>query len=113
MIDFYEDMDFDRKVWVFDGGKAEQLVLRDVLHAHCDPDGKYKSEGCNLLEFRPNYQHPAKVIAEFDTEEEAEHAYLLWLLHDRTTTDNRPDIGWSAAQAADLFAATTEAIDHG
>lgn len=113
MIDFYEEMDFDRKVWVFEGDKVERRILRDVLHDHCDPDGKYKSEGCNLLEFRPNYQHPAQVIAEFDTEEEADHAYWLWLLHDLTTTDNRPDIGWYPAQAAALFEAFAEDIDDG
>lgn len=101
MIDYYEKVDFDQEVWVLDGGKLEQQVLRDVCWEHGDPDGKYRAEGCELFEYRANHQLPRSVVSTFDTEAEAEHAYWLLLLHDVTTTDNMPWILWDASRAAE------------
>ena len=100
MIDYYENVDFSQQVWVLDSGKLERQELRDVCSEHGDPDGKYRAEGCRLLEYRANHQQPATLIADFDTEQEAEHAYWLLLLDYVSTTDNVPWILWSDATAA-------------
>jgi hypothetical protein len=101
MIDYYEKVDFDQEVWVLDGGRLEQQVLRDVCREHGDDDRNYRAEGCELFEYRPNHQLPRSVVATFDTEAEAEHAYWLLLLHNVTTTDTAPLIYWSAGDAAE------------
>ena len=104
MIDFYENVDFDQEVWTLDGGKLEQQVLRDVCWDHGDPDGKYRAEGCELFKYRANHQYPRSVIATFETEAEAEHAYWLTLLDYVTTTDNMPWILWSDEDAVRVAA---------
>ena len=104
MIDFYEKVDFDQEVWTLDGGKLEQQVLRDVCWGHGDPDGKYRAEGCELLKYRANHQLPRSVVATFDSDAEAEHAYWLLLLDYVTTTDNTPMIFWDAFDVAEWCA---------
>lgn len=101
MIDFYEKVDFDQKVWVLHYGKMEQDVLRDVCREHGDDDRKYRAEGCELFKYRANHQYPRSVIATFDTEAEAEHAYWLLLLHNVSTSDTAPLIYWGASRAAE------------
>ena len=101
MIDFYEKVDFDQKVWVFhDILTIKHEVLRDVCRNHGDRDSKYWAEGCVLYKYRPNRQLPRSVVAKFDTEAEAEHGYWLLLLHYVTTTDDMPLIHWDADDAA-------------
>lgn len=101
MIDFYEEMDFDREVWVFyDRLTIKHEVLRDVCSEHGDPDRQHRPEGCELVKYRANLQRPRQLVHTFDTEAEAEHAYWLSLLHYVTTTDDMPVIFWDASRAA-------------
>jgi|11BtaG_2_1085332.scaffolds.fasta_scaffold05811_8 hypothetical protein len=101
MTGYYEKVDFDQEVWVFyDILTVKHEVLRDVCHDLGDPDGKYWADGCELFKYRPNRQYPRSVVATFETEAEAEHAYWLTLLDYVTTTDNMPLIHWDASSAA-------------
>ena len=104
MIDYYANVDFDQKVWVFEDGAMEQQVLRDVCADHGDDDRQHRAEGCELFEYRPNYQLPRRVLQSFDTEAEAEHAYLLLLLHNITTTDTALDLLWTSEDAIEAVA---------
>jgi hypothetical protein len=99
MIDYYANVDFDQEVWVLDGGRLEQQVLRDVCADHGDDDGKYGVEGTALVEYWPNYQLPHRVLQSFETEAEAEHAYWLLLVHNVTTTDTAPALLWTRVDA--------------
>ena len=102
MIDYYETVDFDQEVWTLHYGKMEQDTLRDVCREHGDDDREYRAEGCELFEYRPNHQLPRSVVATFDSEAEAEHAYWLLLLHNVNTTDNAPWILWDSGQFTDV-----------
>lgn len=102
MIDYYEEVDFDQEVWVLHCGKMEQDVLRDVCREHGDDDRKYRAEGCELFKYRANHQLPRSVVATFETEAEAEHAYWILLLHNVTSADNAPLIYWDAHDAAEF-----------
>ena len=104
MIDYYANVDFDQKVWVFEDGAMEQQVLRDVCRDHGDDDGNYEVEDTDVVEYRPNYQLPRRVLQSFDTEAEAEHAYLLLLLHNITTTDTALDLLWTREDAIEAVA---------
>ena len=103
MIDFYEKVDFDQKVWVFEDGAIEQQRLGTVCRDHGDPDSKYWADGCVLYKYRPNRQMPRSVVATFETETEAEHAYWLLLLHHVSTGDTAPDIIWEFADAVEAI----------
>ena len=112
MIDYYENVAFDQEVWVLDGGRLEQQVLRDVCADHGDDDRQYRAEGCDLFEYRTHHQRPRRVLQSFDTEVEAEHAYWLLLLHNVTTTDNAPWILWSDEAAVRVAADNYEEADE-
>lgn len=103
MIDFFGKVDFDQKVWVFhDILTIQHEVLRDVCRNHGDNDRKYRAEGCVLFKYRANHQYPRSVVATFETEAEAEHAYWLILLEYVTTADDMPVIHWDAGSAAEF-----------
>ena len=102
MIDYYEKVDFDQEVWVLHYGKLEQDRLRYVCREHGDSDNKYWAEGCELFEYQANHQLPRSVIATFDTEAEAEHAYWLLLLHNVSTSDTAPWILWDSSQFTEV-----------
>lgn len=103
MIDYYEKVDFDQEVWVFhDILTIQHEVLRDLCQNHGDNSRKYRAEGCELFKYQANHQYPRSVVATFDTEAEAEHAYWLTLLDYVTTADDMPVIHWDASDAAEF-----------
>jgi hypothetical protein len=113
MIDYYETVDFDQEVWTLHYGKMERDTLRDVCREHGDDDREYRAEGCELFEYRPNHQLPRSVVATFDTEAEAEHAYWLLLLYNVTSADNAPLIFWDADDAAECCSEEIACWDGG
>lgn len=94
MIDYYENVDFEMDVWLLQDGALERQTLRDVCRDHGDDDGKYASEGRELVEYAPNYQQPRRVMQRFDTDAEADHAYWLLLCANVHDSDVMPEIIW-------------------
>ena len=113
MITYFDEVDFDQEVWVLHHGDMKQDVLRDVCREHGDDDRKYRAEGCELVEYRANHQLPRSVVATFDTEAEAEHAYWLVLLYNVSTSDNAPLIYWDARDAAECCSEELKFWDGG
>ena len=105
MIDYYENVDFDQKVWVFEdgGGWSSRCCVT------CAPTTGTTTASTGLkaaicLNIEPNYQLPRRVLQSFDTEAEAEHAYWLLLLHNVTTTDTALDLLWTSEDAIEAVA---------
>lgn len=108
MIDFYEKEDFSRTVYTVDIETLEidSHVLRDLCEEFCEktttPYGiasKFFVDGKTLRQYQGSN---SKVVREFDTAGEAEHALYLIFKYDLENDDDAPSIFYTLKEAREF-----------
>ena len=88
MIDYHAPVDFTATVYTIEGETIRAHILANLVREHCreapTPLGVlpvFHTRGAELWTWGPAGQHP-RLVAEFETEKEAERALLLAHLED-------------------------------
>ena len=96
MINFYEKIDFDKTVYTLGGTSIQEHALRDLAAEWAEetttPLGvstRMFTDGVQLRSWGYGGNND-KVVCEFETEAQAEHALMLCHLHDLNTAADAP-----------------------
>lgn len=118
MIDYHAPVDFTATVYTIEGETIRAHILADLVREHCreapTPLGVmpvFHTRGAQLWTWGHAGQHP-QLVAEFKTEQEAEHALLLAHLHDTRASGNVWFYYTLDEAKADALALRAEAVDH-
>lgn len=97
MIDYYENVDFDRTVYFVENGQVVDETLRDLVSEHAvettTPQGigkRFHVRDNELWDWGPQ-GNASRYIETFRSAEEAEHALLLCHRYDLLNGDDKPE----------------------